>query len=340
MSTKFTTIAGASHQHVRFTQPKPRAKLTDEQEKKRREDRETRQEEIDTILGTWYSETMALADDLAERFKMKPKYFHELMFQGGARMITHQNKVNPYNAFKAEKAAECRERGESKRVTDLHEDYFEEYSQLTDEQKEELVERHKDVRTREVKLRRDTPRGKIQDVSNTARNMELLLVGLGRRVGVEGFFCIVRNSADFHMKRRWYFTSKSLEQYMPIATRKKWNMVEVGAKIEAFAVAGCDVVNLLRTSKQKADHLKMAIRDMMSEKFATISNKPNAKFPYVNYEEDCVHMYGYKLVGWTYSELVNPSEMSTSLPALQKLHDALKSDDCRFEKLSPEDLAQ
>ncbi|KAJ7062973.1 hypothetical protein B0H15DRAFT_958756 [Mycena belliarum] len=339
MSTKFTTIAGASHQHVRFTEPKPRAKLTADQEKEKRQEREKRQDEIDEILAKWYTDTMALADDLAVRFKMKPKYFHELMFQGGARMLTHQTKVNPYNAFKAEKAAECRDRGEAKNVADLHNEYFEEYSQLTDEQKADIVERHQDLRTREVKLRRETPRGKIQDVANTARNMELLMVGLGRRVGIEGFFCIVRNSSDFHMKPRWYFTSKALQEYMPLATRAKWTTTGVGAKVEAFAVAGCDVVNLLRNSKQKADHLKMTIRDLMTEKFSAITKKPNSKFPYVNYEEDCVHKYGYRLVGWTYGELVNPSEMSTSLPALEKLRDALRDDECHFEKLSTEALA-
>ena len=56
----------------------------------------------------------------------------------------------------------------------LHEMYFKEYSKLTDKEKDALIERHKDVRAREVKLRRATPLAKIQDVANVVRNMQLL----------------------------------------------------------------------------------------------------------------------------------------------------------------------
>ena len=79
--------------------------------------------------------------------------------------------------------------------------------------------------------------------------------------------------------------SPALEEYMKIAVWKKWDTTEIGTKLEAFAVAGCDVVSewkpdiivekatdltmtpsdLLRTSKQKANHLKQEIREMISE---------------------------------------------------------------------------
>ncbi|KAJ6536529.1 hypothetical protein DFH09DRAFT_844736, partial [Mycena vulgaris] len=56
---------------------------------------------------------------------------------------------------------------------------------------------------------------------------------------------------------------------------------------------------------------------------------------YVNYEEDIVHRYGIELVGWTPDKFCNPSELTTSLPVLRDLLNALKSGECRFEKLSP-----
>jgi hypothetical protein len=68
--------------------------------------------------------------------------------------------------------------GESKNACELHEDYFEEYRQMTDEEKDALVERHKDVGVRDIKLRRDTPRAKVQDVANIVRNMQLLVRSL------------------------------------------------------------------------------------------------------------------------------------------------------------------
>ncbi|KAJ7294037.1 hypothetical protein C8J57DRAFT_1041559 [Mycena rebaudengoi] len=243
MPTTYTTIAITSQPHARHSVPTPRAPLGTEQRKALKEQRDTKQEHMDTRINKWFSDTMALAEEMAVEFKLKPKYFLDIFFQGGARMVRHQNNINSYNTFKLEKAAECRERGESKRAPELHREYFEEYSQLTDAEKDEYVERFKEVRQREIKLRRDTPRGKIQDVANIVRNIKLLMCGLSTRVGVEGFFCIVRNTSDYHMAPQWYFTSRELEQYMPIATRKKWATAEVGTKIEAFAVAGCEVLS-------------------------------------------------------------------------------------------------
>lgn len=69
------------------------------------------------------------------------------------------------------------------------------------------------------------------------------MTGLTYRVGVEGFFCIVRNSPDYHMQPQWFFTSPALEEYMKLAVRKKWDTSEVGTKLEAFAIAGCDTVS-------------------------------------------------------------------------------------------------
>jgi hypothetical protein len=45
------------------------------------------------------------------------------------------------------------------------------------------------------------------------------------------------------MKPQWFFTSPALEEYMKIAVRTKWDTSEIGAKLEAFAIAGCDVVS-------------------------------------------------------------------------------------------------
>jgi len=67
--------------------------------------------------------------------------------------------------------------------------------------------------------------------------------GLNSRVGIEGFFCIVRNNSQYHMSPQWYFTTEALANYMPMAVRKKWDTHDVGTKLEAFAIAGCDPVS-------------------------------------------------------------------------------------------------
>ncbi|KAJ7223777.1 hypothetical protein C8J57DRAFT_1094166, partial [Mycena rebaudengoi] len=244
MPTSYTTVVIASQPHSRHMAPKARAPLGAEQKKALKEKHDDKQERMDARVNKWFTDTMALAEELAIEFKVKPKYFHDVFFQGGARMVHHQQNINPYNAFKSEKVAECQEHIlVPKRAPELHCDYFEEYNQLMDAEKYEYVERFKETCNWEVKIRRDTLRGKIQDVANIVRNIKLLMCGLSTRVGVEGFFCIVRNSADFHITPQWYFTSHELEQYMPISTRKKWVTAKVGTKVEVFAVMGCDVMS-------------------------------------------------------------------------------------------------
>jgi hypothetical protein len=46
---------------------------------------------------------------------------------------------------------------------------------------------------------------------------------------------------------------------------------------------------------------------------------------YVNYKEVIILQYGLELQGWTYDKFVNPSELSTSLPSLRKLLDAINT---------------
>ncbi|KAJ7716699.1 hypothetical protein B0H16DRAFT_1244280, partial [Mycena metata] len=69
---------------------------------------------------------------------------------------------------------------------------------------------------------------------------------------------------------------------------------------------------------------------------------------YLHYEESIVLRYGVELVGWTVGRVVdetlpggwtagricNPSELSTSLPVLITLRDALSAGDCKWVKLT------
>lgn len=49
----------------------------------------------------------------------------------------------------------------------------------------------------------------------------------------------MRNATTYHMRPQWFFTCDALANYMKIAA-KKWDTHNVGTKIEAFAIAGCD----------------------------------------------------------------------------------------------------
>ena len=64
--------------------------------------------------------------------------------------------------------------------------------------------------------------------------INVAVTGLNLHAGIEGFFCIIRNTPKYHMKPHWHFSSPKLEQYMHVAVHKKWDTSEVGACLEAF----------------------------------------------------------------------------------------------------------
>ncbi|KAH9483800.1 hypothetical protein JR316_0003277 [Psilocybe cubensis] len=137
------------------------------------------------------------------------------------------------------------------------------------------------------------------------------------------------------MAPQWHFTFESLEKYMKVAT-KSWATHDVGTRIEAFAIAGCDPINLLTSSKKKAEYYKTKIRELIASKLRDITGNQNAVMQYSRYDEDIVMRYGVVLERWTYEKLINPSALSTSLPSLKMLHEALKKGDCKFVKLTSE----
>jgi hypothetical protein len=47
-----------------------------------------------------------------------------------------------------------------------------------------------------------------------------------------------------------------------------------------------------------------------------------------------VQRYGIDLQGWTYEKFMNPSKLSSSLPPLKALRDALMAGTCKFVKLT------
>ncbi|KAJ3514614.1 hypothetical protein NLJ89_g2284 [Agrocybe chaxingu] len=235
------------------------------------------------------------------------------------------------------KAIPMNSEGETPTLNVLHSQEFkDEYNALTEAERAEIVTNHQDT-TLEHHRKRPTARARLQDVSCTLANIKQMLQSLNMRVGIEGFFCVVRNTPDYHMDPIWYFTLRAMKEYMPVAVpvKKGWDYGYVGTKLEAFAIAGCDPVGLHRTSKQKADDMKRQIRDKIGQMLVEITKNEQATMQYVNYEELIVQRYGVELVGWTYEKFVNPSELSTSLPALRELLDAINSGECRFAKLSP-----
>jgi hypothetical protein len=56
------------------------------------------------------------------------------------------------------------------------------------------------------------------------------------------------------------------------------------------------------------------------------------------HKEDVIFKYGVELVGWTPDKWCNPSELTTSLPVLRTLLNAIKDGTCKFVRIPPAEL--
>ncbi|KAF9472020.1 hypothetical protein BDN70DRAFT_819271 [Pholiota conissans] len=217
-----------------------RPKAQDEQSAaKRKEEHDA----IESAVDEWVSNTLAKAAELGDKFDKRPRYFLDRFFHGGQKLIYKQNVTNSFNAFISIKAAQLRIEGEKENVIELQKRFKAEYDGLTPEERAGYVTEFNAIKDNSIHIPRATSRGCIQDIGNVARNIERLLESLKTRVGVEGFFCIVRNNTQFYIDPVWYFTAQQLEDYMPVAVGRKWNSTDVAAKLESFAIAGCDVIS-------------------------------------------------------------------------------------------------
>jgi hypothetical protein len=105
MTRNFNTIQNG----ITVRRPRSRTKrapLTTHQRAQRRLAHANKQDSIDAAVNSWLSSTIALADELAQRFEKKPRYFLDLFFHGGARMVYKRKKANPWSAFLSLKAKE------------------------------------------------------------------------------------------------------------------------------------------------------------------------------------------------------------------------------------------
>ena len=83
-----STTNGANSTRIRHTQHKS-APLTTQQKKEKVAQCEENQAAIDAAVDEWFEMTMAKANEIAECFSKKPRYFLNLFFHGGARMVHH-----------------------------------------------------------------------------------------------------------------------------------------------------------------------------------------------------------------------------------------------------------
>ncbi|KAI0697794.1 hypothetical protein BC835DRAFT_1413472 [Cytidiella melzeri] len=299
-------------------------------------ERQVRKDAFDVDLDNLFLQLRRGISEIAEKHNKKESHVESLIFNGGTRYLNNV-KTSAWNAWSHFKYQELNADvpvEERIPLGTVQRDYAHEYYSLTGHEKQHYAREYEVYRDERKSAPRPTARGKIQDVVNTTKKIEQLMIGLDNRVGIQGMFCIVRSSTVFAMDPRWFFTSTELEKYLEIAVRK-WDTPKIGAQMEAYAVAGGSVTGMLQTSKMKATWLKTRIRDKVSALLVEITGKETVKMNYVSFQEAIVERFHIILEGWPPGiPFVNPSELSDTLPPLQSIDDALTNGACKFVRIS------
>ncbi|KAL1724899.1 hypothetical protein EV714DRAFT_278081 [Schizophyllum commune] len=304
---------------------------------KRQQAAEIRQD-IATDMEKLLDHVHSAFQQMSDKYDKKVQYFQELFFQRGLHTVHRREKPNAFNAFKAVVAANRREEGESSMTAvdiALNEDYKKQYQDLTEEERDELVKTHQAMKDQHAKAMRLSGKSSVQDAAFTFGQITSLIQGLRDRVGVEALCIVVRSKPNFYMQPLVFFTCKELEEYMRIAV-PRWDSVRVSTLLESFAVSGCDPTRAFRNNKDKAVFLKGEIAAAISEGLTKVTGLPKISMQYKNYERKIELDHGVTLEGWPESiEFKNPSEMSTSIPALEQLLRGLKSGTISWRKIGP-----
>ncbi|KIY52345.1 hypothetical protein FISHEDRAFT_70030 [Fistulina hepatica ATCC 64428] len=326
------TLPSISAPRVRPSAPRPR--VPPAQLAAQRAAAKERRKQLDEALEKFYHDVNALAEAAAEPFDLKGRFFLDQLCYAGHAYI-RPRKDNAYNAFYSNKAKELRDQGialPEDGIVGLHLDYDEEYESLTPEQRQEEIEKHKQNKEDQALTRRQTTAAKRTDYMTSCRVMVDVLDAMKRRIGVDGFFCVVTSSVEFTTAPYWYFTDNEIERYLRIVGRS-WETERVGYKIQAFATVGCDVTNLAGNANEKAKVLKADIVNRINTALAEATGNVNAHMEYVNYDRLIVQGMSVVLEGWPLSQLVQPNRLGNSLPQLIKLRNALKEGTCKFRNI-------
>ncbi|KAF9048995.1 hypothetical protein BJ165DRAFT_1311016, partial [Panaeolus papilionaceus] len=116
-----------------------RAPLTQQQKKEKKAEAGERREELDAAVNAWFEKALEHADELAERFNKRPRYFLDIFFSSGARMLSQQTKTNPHKVFLHFKSEEARDDGRALGLMKVQQMHQEEYNKMTQEERQEII---------------------------------------------------------------------------------------------------------------------------------------------------------------------------------------------------------
>ncbi|OSD00279.1 hypothetical protein PYCCODRAFT_1469608 [Trametes coccinea BRFM310] len=250
---------------ARPIQPAPRRQapvLSSEQRSEIAAARRLKQASVDEDIQGWYDDSVAFATTLATRFGRDSDYYLNMMFSGATKLrVGGRRKPNAYNAYLHHLA---KEGDDQIRADELSRRHSDEYRELTDKQKKQYLSELQETRDSQQYGMRLSERSRIHDVTQVCKDIEGMMLALQARVGIQGFYCIVRSTAAYQMRPHFFFTDRALDTFLRGAIRG-FQPETIGSLAEAFSIAGLDYLSFLRTSGEKVTFLKSEIRELINQ---------------------------------------------------------------------------
>ncbi|KAL0564736.1 hypothetical protein V5O48_017307 [Marasmius crinis-equi] len=211
------------------------------------------------------------------------------------------------------------------------------YKDMTDEQKQKMIDNHEAAKDELEKERVTRPSQKscAQDVQGTISNVIKLLKGLKHRQGVEAMCLVFRNRTEPFMDPKWYFSNEKINTYMN-TLYCGWDAVDVGQKLEAFAVAGFDAAATLKTAPERLNAARKEVSGLVQDKLDEACGT-HVKMDYERFDKLITLEWRVVKVNWPV-KFQRPGAFGSVIGPLVALCTALEKNECGFRKLSDEEF--
>ncbi|KAL0563803.1 hypothetical protein V5O48_018260 [Marasmius crinis-equi] len=275
-------------------------------------------------------------NELAEIYDLKPRYFADMFYQGGVRNAKARNAPNPFNAFKSVMAHERRKAGEKPlHLVELQAVLEDEYNTLDEKEKAGYIEKYLDLcdKDKREKIKRPSMKAKSAECMKTVKEILGKAMTLKTSVGVEMIGLVVKNRSEPYLEAQWIATDPRLHDYLNYLFHA-WDPVEVGKKVEAFAVAGCDVIKTIKNQKDQVDTLKKDIVRLVQKDLDEACGTENLTMQYERFDTLITMPYKVTLEGWPKGiKCQSPHSFGGALAPLMTLHDAWRNGTTYFRKM-------
>ncbi|KAL0566687.1 hypothetical protein V5O48_015317 [Marasmius crinis-equi] len=261
---------------------------------------------------------------LAEIYDMKPRYFMDMLYQGGARNTKLQNEPNVFNAYKLVVAHERKEAGEKPLpLLQLQDEISPEYHELDKKKKTKYITKYLEIcdKDKREKTKQPSMKKKRAQCSKVVKEMLGKAMGLKTCVGVKMLALVVKNHVKPYLDPQWIATDPWIQDYVSFLFHQ-WDLVTVGKKLEAFAVAGCDALKVLKNQKDLAEALK--------KNTTTV----NQSMHYEKFDTSIMMTHKVMVEGWPKVKFQSPYNFTGALEPLIGLHEAWENGKAKFRKLS------